>query len=117
MARIRLAEGDAQDQWQALLFLNLVHGGMTLQQAIDAPAFHSEHAPSSFYPRDAHPGRAVMEDRFPAEVRAELERMGHRIVLGRPWCRQGRLSAVARDDGWLKAGANPRGDQGYAVGR
>ena len=108
--------GDAQDQWQALLFLNLVHGGMTLQQAIDAPAFHSEHAPSSFYPRDAHPGRVVMEDRFPAAVRAELERMGHRIVLGGPWS-EGRLSAVARDDGWLKAGANPRGDQGYAVGR
>jgi gamma-glutamyltranspeptidase / glutathione hydrolase len=27
------------------------------------------------------------------------------------------VSAVARDDGWLKAAANPRGAQGYAAGR
>ena len=29
----------------------------------------------------------------------------------------GRVSAVAREDGLLKAAANPRGMQGYAVGR
>jgi hypothetical protein len=27
------------------------------------------------------------------------------------------VSAVARDDGMLEAGASPRGMQGYAVGR
>jgi gamma-glutamyltranspeptidase/glutathione hydrolase len=108
--------GDSQDQWQALLFLNLVHGNMTIQEAIDAPAFHSDHVPSSFYPRDAYPGQVTMEERFPEAVRDELKRMGHRLVVGGAWS-EGRLSAVARDDGWFKAGANPRGDQGYAVGR
>ena len=33
-----------------------------------------------------------------------------------PWS-LGRISAVARDRGFLYAGANPRGMQGYAVGR
>ncbi len=33
-----------------------------------------------------------------------------------PWS-LGRVSAVALDDGVLKAGANPRGMQGYAAGR
>lgn len=108
--------GDFQDQWQILLFLNLVHGGHDLQQAIDAPAFHSDHTPSSFYPREAFPGQLAVEGRFSAEVLADLERRGHRLVMGPEWS-EGRLSAVAREGGWLRAGANPRGNQGYAVGR
>jgi gamma-glutamyltranspeptidase/glutathione hydrolase len=108
--------GDSQEQWQVQLFLSLVHSDLNLQQAIDSPAFHSDHAPSSFYPREAHPGQLVMEERFPVEVRSELELRGHRVLVGAPWS-EGRLSAVARDSGWLKAAANPRGNQGYAVGR
>jgi gamma-glutamyltranspeptidase/glutathione hydrolase len=108
--------GDAQDQWSLQLFLNLVHGDMNIQEAIDFPAFHSTHIPSSFYPRDAHPAQLLLEDRFDPAVIAELERRGHRVVVGDGWS-EGRLSAVARDGGWLKAGANPRGNQGYAVGR
>lgn len=108
--------GDAQDQWSLHFFLNLVHGGMNLQEGIDAPGFHSTHMPSSFYPRDAHPGEVIMEDRFDPAVLAELRRRGHCVVAGDSWS-EGRLSAVARDQGWLKAGANPRGNQGYAVGR
>jgi hypothetical protein len=40
--------GDQQDQWIAQMFLRHVHCGMNLQEAIDAPAWHSEHFPSSF---------------------------------------------------------------------
>jgi hypothetical protein len=40
-----------QDQWSLLLLLRMAHHGMTLQQAIDAPAFHTTHVPSSFAPR------------------------------------------------------------------
>ncbi len=108
--------GDYQDQWSLQLFLNLVHGKMNLQEAIDAPAFHSDHIPSSFYPREAYPGQISIEDRFDAGVLAELERRGHRLKVGGSWT-EGRLSAVARDGEWLKAAANPRGNQGYAVGR
>lgn len=107
--------GDAQDQWTLHFFLNLVHGGMNLQEALDFPGFHSTHMPSSFYPRDAHAGQLLVEDRFSAETIAELERRGHRVVVGGSWT-EGYTTAVARDGGWLKAGASPRG-RGYAVGR
>lgn len=108
--------GDSQDQWLVQFFLNVVHGKMNLQEAIDAPAFHSTHMPSSFYPREAHSAQVMVEGRFDAKVLSELERRGHRIVVGDDWS-EGRISAVARDQGWLKAAANPRGNQGYAVGR
>ena len=108
--------GDSQDQWSLQFFLNVVHGRMNLQEAIDSPAFHSTHMPSSFYPRDAYPAEVHMEDRFPSAVIADLRRRGHDVVLRDGWS-EGRLSAVSRDGGWLKAAANPRGNQGYAVGR
>ena len=108
--------GDSQDQWNLQLFLNLVHGGMNLQEAIDAPAFHSTHVPSSFYPRESFPAQLMIEDRFAPEVLQELARRGHDLKVGGGWT-EGRLSAVARDGEWLKAAANPRGAQGYAVGR
>jgi gamma-glutamyltranspeptidase/glutathione hydrolase len=89
---------------------------MNLQEAIDAPAFLSTHAPDSFSPRLAHPGGLVIESRAGDATIHELERRGHRVTVAPPWS-QGRLSAVAREDGWLKAAANSRGNQGYAVGR
>jgi gamma-glutamyltranspeptidase/glutathione hydrolase len=110
--------GDQQDQWSLAFLLAHVHGGLDLQAAIDAPMFHSEHFPSSFYPRQASPGRLVVEGRLPAEVVAALQARGHDAQVGGAWS-QGRLSAVGRDadTGFLKAAANPRGMQGYAVGR
>ena len=108
--------GDQQDQWTLGFFLNHVHFGMNLQQAIDFPAFHSGHFPSSFYPRDAHPGRVDVESRISDEAVAELRRRGHDVQVQLPWS-LGRISAVARRDDMLYAAANPRGMQGYAVGR
>jgi gamma-glutamyltranspeptidase/glutathione hydrolase len=112
--------GDQQDQWSALMVLHHVHHGMNLQEAIDCPAFHSEHMPSSFYPRTAQPGLLALESRFPDATRAELARRGHRLRVGEPWS-EGRLSGCAREDApegrVLKAAANPRGMQGYAIGR
>ncbi|MGP4014380.1 gamma-glutamyltransferase family protein [Saccharopolyspora sp. 5N708] len=108
--------GDFQDQWSLHVFLNIVHGRMNLQEAIDAPEFHSTHMPSSFYPRDAHPGELLLENRFEPAVIDELRRRGHVVQVEADWA-LGRVSAVASEDGWLKAAANPRGAQGYAVGR
>ncbi|MBV9092572.1 MAG: gamma-glutamyltransferase family protein [Streptosporangiaceae bacterium] len=108
--------GDQQDQWSLLFFLNHVTSGMNLQQAIDFPAFHSAHMPSSFYPRRARPRVLDAESRVGADVLAELQRRGHRVTVRPAWS-LGRTSAVARRDGMLYAAANPRGMQGYAVGR
>jgi gamma-glutamyltranspeptidase/glutathione hydrolase len=109
--------GDQQDQWSLLFFLNHVDRGMNLQEAIDAPAFHSNHFPSSFFPRAARPGHVEIESRAGEEVIADLRRRGHDVEVTGPW-ELGRVSAVSRTpDGILRAAANPRGMQGYAVGR
>ena len=110
--------GDQQDQWQLAFFTALVRAGdgANLQAVIDAPMFHTTHFPSSFYPREAHPGELVVEDRLPASVLNELRDRGHKITLSGEWT-LGRLSAVAREGDVLKAAANPRGAQGYAAGR
>jgi gamma-glutamyltranspeptidase / glutathione hydrolase len=108
--------GDQQDQWSLLLFLHHADHGMNLQEAIDCPAFHNEHFPSSFWPRGRINKRLVLEDRFPQETYAELRRRGHDLEVGDPWS-EGRLTAAAKDGDMLRAAANPRGMQGYAVGR
>ncbi|HLK82299.1 MAG TPA: gamma-glutamyltransferase family protein [Xanthobacteraceae bacterium] len=108
--------GDQQDQWTTQFFLRHVHARLNLQEAIDAPAWHSEHFPISFWPRTARPGVLVMESRVPAESRTELTKRGHIIELGPAWS-EGRLTAASCDGRRRKAAANPRGMQGYAAGR
>jgi gamma-glutamyltranspeptidase/glutathione hydrolase len=110
--------GDQQEQWQLCFWLAHTIGGLDLQAAIDAPAWHTTAFPSSFYPRDMTPGEVVVESRLGEEVIADLRRRGHDVTVSDPWS-LGRLSAVSRDPetGVLRAGANPRGMQGYAVGR
>jgi gamma-glutamyltranspeptidase/glutathione hydrolase len=115
--------GDQQDQWSlhfllAVALRDPVRGGHDLQGAIDAPNWHTESFPSSFYPRATRPGRVVVESRVGEEVIADLRRRGHDVIVGPPWS-EGRLCAVGRDPdtGFLSAAANPRGRQGYAAGR
>ena len=64
--------GDQQDQWITQFFLRHVHAKMNLQEAIDAPAWHTEHFLSSFWPRTARPGVVVVENRVPKATRDEL---------------------------------------------
>ena len=109
--------GDQQDQWNLAFFFSVILGGLGIQEAIDFPAFASEHFPSSFYPRQARPGRVLIEARMDPTVVEELRRRGHDVELTGPWS-LGRLSAVTRDrTGELRGAANPRGSQGYAIGR
>ena len=108
--------GDGQDQWTLIFFLRHILHGLNLQEAIDAPTFQSHHFPSSFFPRQAEPGRLVLEGRYPTRTLEELQRRGHLAETAGPWT-QGRISACAKDGELLKAAANPRLMQGYAVGR
>ena len=109
--------GDQQDQWTLQFFLNLVDFGMDIQQALDAPTFHSQHFPSSFYPRAQYPGRIVMEQTIPDSVRDALARRGHEIEVGPAWS-HGRVLGVRIDveHGLIFGGASPRGETGYAMG-
>jgi gamma-glutamyltranspeptidase / glutathione hydrolase len=109
--------GEQQDQWSAIMFLRMVHHRLGIQQAIDMPSFHSEHWPSSFWPRVAKPGKLVLEGRFADSALEDLKTRGHDVSKGDDWS-EGRLSgARIEPDGQMYAGANPRGMQGYAVGR
>ena len=109
--------GDQQEQWALHVFLRHVDQGLDLQAAIDAPDFHTDHLISSFYPRGFARRSLSVEERFGEDVIAELRRRGHDVAVTPAWS-LGRVSAVAREaDGLLKAGANPRGMQGYAAGR
>jgi gamma-glutamyltranspeptidase/glutathione hydrolase len=108
--------GDQQDQWTAQFFLRHVHANMNLQEAIDAPAWHSEHFPISFWPRTARPGVLVVESRVPEATVKELRARGHEVEVGPAWS-EGRLTAASRVGNRRRAAANPRGMQGYAAGR
>ena len=113
--------GDQQDQWTIAFFLRHVMYGMNLQEAIDAPAWHVDHFPGSFWPRVTTLNRLSLESRFSQTVLAALAEAGHELKIGLPWS-EGRISVCAQRPDvqgrrMLLAAANPRGMQGYAVGR
>ncbi|MER6980816.1 gamma-glutamyltransferase, partial [Streptomyces carpinensis] len=75
--------GDQQDQWQLHFFLAValraaVRGGLDLQGAVDAPNWHNDAFPGSFYPRGMRPGSVTVESRTAPEVVAELRRPSRR---------------------------------------
>jgi gamma-glutamyltranspeptidase/glutathione hydrolase len=109
--------GDYQEQWALTFFLRHVHHGMSPQESIDAPMFHTDHAPASFHPRLARPGSLTVESRFAQTTVDDLRARGHDVAVDGPW-NLGRVSAVGiAEDGQLRAAANPRQMQGYAVAR
>ena len=110
--------GDRQDQWSLQFFLAHVDFDLNLQEAIDAPLFHSTHWPRSFHPHDAYPKRLLIEASVPADVRAELRRRGHDVVIVDEWSLSW-VSAVTRDadTGIVRGAASPREMQAYAIGR
>jgi gamma-glutamyltranspeptidase/glutathione hydrolase len=108
--------GDQQEQWAFHVFLRHVDRSLNLQEAIDAPEFHTDHLISSFYPRGFVPRSLELEGRFGPAVIENLRARGHDVTVAPDWS-LGRVTAVQKADGQLRAAANPRGMQGYAAGR
>jgi gamma-glutamyltranspeptidase / glutathione hydrolase len=108
--------GDQQEQWALHVLLRIVDQGLNLQEAIDAPDWHTDHLVASFYPRGIEPLSLAVESRIGDDAVADLRRRGHEVQVAPPWS-LGRVSAVAREDGQLRAAANARAMQGYAVAR
>lgn len=109
--------GDQQEQWQLGMFLRRVHHGLNLQEAIDLPLFHTQHFPSTFYPREARPGHLTVEESVGEAVLADLVRRGHSLERAPAWT-VGRLTAAEKSaNGLLRAAATPRLMQAYAAGR
>ena len=108
--------GDQQDQWSLHFFLRHIHFGLNLQEAIDAPGFSTFHFPNSFFPRETDLGSLFMENRFSPDTIEDLRNRGHNVTIEPDWS-LGRMTAASINGNILKAAANPRFMQGYAIGR
>ncbi|MEX2466664.1 MAG: gamma-glutamyltransferase, partial [Gemmatimonadota bacterium] len=94
--------GPMQPQGQVQVLLNLLHFGMDVQEAIDAPRFrHLE-------------GRRVAFESIPAHVASKLEALGHDLADPRDFAFGGAQAIVRLERGWA-AGSDPRKD-GMAAG-
>ena len=109
--------GDQQDQWTLSFLLDHLDFGLGVQEAVEAPAFHTDHVPSSFTPRRAAPLSLSVEPGIDPAVVAELERRGHEVRVVAPHS-LGKVCATGPGpDGMVLAAASPRGQQAYAVAR
>jgi len=105
--------GDQQDQWQCQFLLNRVLFGMSIQEAIEAPKFSSEHFPGFFAPHNRFPNLIRIEPRVNQKILEGLITMGHRVKVGADWS-EGYLLAAERDpvSGVMEVGCDPRGSKG-----
>ena len=108
--------GDQQEQWALHVLVRHVDRGLNLQEAIDAPEWHTDHLISSFHPRGVALRSLDVESRLGDDAVADLRRRGHDVTVAPPWS-LGRVSAVAREGSELRAAANARAMQGYAICR
>ena len=101
--------GDQQDQWQLQFLLNRMVFGMSLQEAIEAPKFSSEHFPGLFAPHDFFPEpRARGAGNWRIGL-GELAARGHDVDIAPSWS-EGFICAAERhiENGVLEAGCDPR---------
>ena len=97
-AALGLKGGHVQPQAQVQIISNLTDFGMTVQQAISAPRFNH---------LDAE--KVALEPEVPQEVRDELSRRGHRIVVGTPESFGGAHAIVIDPEcGAFAGGSDPR---------
>ena len=110
--------GDQQDQWTLQFFLARTRFGLDLQAAVETRAFHTDHVPTSFTPRQRRPLTVLLE-RGDDDGRAEaaLADRGHEVEPV-PAFSLGKVCACGFEPGGVVlAAASPRGEQAYAMGR
>jgi gamma-glutamyltranspeptidase/glutathione hydrolase len=103
--------GDVQTQAMLQVMLNILHFGMEVQDAIEAPRVASYSFPSSFAPYEYFPGRLAVEGRIDAATRAELAARGHEVKDWPDWTwLAGSVEVILTDpkSGLMAAGADPR---------
>ena len=88
--------GDQQDQWTVQFFLRHA-AGLNLKEAIEAPSWHVDHFPGSFW-RAFKRNRVTVESRMPAATIEALRQAGHEVVIGPAWS-EGRISACTAPEG------------------
>jgi gamma-glutamyltranspeptidase/glutathione hydrolase len=103
--------GNGQAMFHLQVLTNLLDYGMDPQEAIERPRFLI----GAFLP-DEPSDITRIEARVPPRVLAGLRRRGHALHVESDFChRTGHAHAIARRDGTLMGGADPRGD-GAALG-
>jgi len=105
--------GDGQPQTHLQLLGHVVDHGMDVQTAIEHPRWLTGQ-----WDGDEPLEALHLESRFPGHVFERLAALGHPIVRAGQWDRRmGHAQAIEVDraDGFLKGGADPRGD-GIALG-
>jgi gamma-glutamyltranspeptidase/glutathione hydrolase len=103
--------GDVQIQAMLQVLLNVMHFGMDLQTAIEAPRVASYSFPSSFAPFAYFPGRLAIEGRIDRSVCEDLAERGHCVQAWPDWTwLAGSVEAILTDPktGMMGAGADPR---------
>jgi gamma-glutamyltranspeptidase/glutathione hydrolase len=73
--------GDSQDQNLLQFFLNTIEFGMNVQQASEAPNINSFQMRSSFGAHEIRPGRILLANSTPQNVRDELIKMGYTLTF------------------------------------
>ena len=103
--------GDVQIQAMLQVMLNVLHFGMEVQGAIEAPRVASYSFPSSFAPFEYFPGRLALEGRIDPATAQALAARGHEIQTWPDWTMlAGSVEAILTDPktGMMGAGADPR---------
>ncbi|MHB1132352.1 MAG: gamma-glutamyltransferase [Chloroflexota bacterium] len=107
--------GDQQPQWNLQAISALVDHGLNVQQAAEAPRWHS--FPGTDPANAAEPLQLRLEGRIPAAVRRALAAKGHAIKQIGDWEASSgvQLIALDPDTGLRQGGSDPRVD-GCALG-
>jgi gamma-glutamyltranspeptidase/glutathione hydrolase len=107
--------GDSQDQNLLQFFLNMVEFGMNVQQACEAPNINSFQMRSSFDQHLSQPGRILVAESTPPDVRKQLQAMGYELTFAR--LTSGPITAIFLDrtHGTMWGGASNHGED-YGIG-
>ena len=107
--------GDSQDQNLLQFFLNMVEFNMNVQQACEAPNINSFQMRSTFDQHLAEPGRMLVAESTPPDVRKALQAMGYTLTFER--LTSGPITAIMLDrkHGTMWGGASNHGED-YGIG-
>jgi len=107
--------GDSQDQNLLQFFLNMVEFGMNVQQACEAPNINSFQMRSTFDQHLSEPGRMLVAEATPPDVRKALQAMGYTLTFSR--LTSGPITAIMLDrrHGTMWGGASNHGED-YGIG-
>jgi gamma-glutamyltranspeptidase/glutathione hydrolase len=108
---------DTQVQTNLQVITHVLDFGMTVAEAVEAPRWRNTQSPTESAVPHVTEDLLHLESRFGADVRAGLERRGHRLNVLGPWNASGSEVMIQVDtkSDALMGAADPRRD-GYAVG-